>query len=125
RADVAEVGLFETLLHVDVDFVADLLGRVEGGQRDEEVDLRKYPDRHQKPDNARGYVAEEVSEDVHALRGDYPAGRGEGHREADPPALSDLVSDGAGEAGFGPRDQARGGGLQQHERRRVRASLLR
>src|SRR5215203_6706837 len=49
---------------------------------------------------------------------------GEGHREANSPALVDLVPDGSGEAGFGPRDQARGGGLQRHERRRFRAPFL-
>src|SRR6478752_1776161 len=59
------------------------------------------------------------------LAADYPAIRGEGHREADPPALSDLVPDGAGQTGFGPRDQARGRGLQRHERRCFRAPLLR
>ena len=60
-----------------------------------------------------------------ASAADYPATRGEGHREADPPALADLVPDGPGQAGFGARDQARGGGVQRHERRRVRAALLR
>src|SRR5215203_7007019 len=50
---------------------------------------------------------------------------GEGHREANSPALVDLVPDGSGEAGIGPRDQAGGGGLQRPERRRVRAALLR
>ena len=60
-----------------------------------------------------------------AVCGDYPAIRGQGHREADPPALVDLVPDGPGKAGFGPRDQARGGGVQRHERRRLRAPLLR
>src|SRR3954471_24288149 len=59
------------------------------------------------------------------LAADYPAIRGEGHREADSPAFSDLVPDGAGQAGFGPGDQARGRGLQRHERRRLRAPLLR
>ena len=33
---------------------------------------------------------------------DYPPDRGQGHREADPPALADLVPDGAGKACFGP-----------------------
>ena len=56
---------------------------------------------------------------------DYPATRGEGHREADPPALADLVPDGRAAAGLGARDQARGRGLQRHERRRLRAPLLR
>ena len=51
--------------------------------------------------------------------------RGKGHREADPPALADLLPDGAGQAGLGPGDQARGRGLQRHERRRLRAPLLR
>src|SRR3954452_2055496 len=59
------------------------------------------------------------------LAADYPAIRGEGHREADPPALSDLVPDGAGQARLRPGDQARGRGLQRHERRRLRAPLLR
>src|SRR5215213_11118102 len=59
------------------------------------------------------------------VAGDYPAIRGEGHREADSPALSDLVPDGAGQTGFGSGDQARGRGLQRHERRRLRAPLLR
>ena len=51
--------------------------------------------------------------------------RGQGHREADPPALADLLPDGPGEADLGARDQARGGGVQRHERRRLRAPLLR
>src|SRR6476469_5736644 len=59
------------------------------------------------------------------LAADYPAIRGEGHREADPPALSDLVPDGAGQARFRSGDQARGRGLQRHERRRLRAPILR
>ena len=50
---------------------------------------------------------------------------GQGHREADPPALADLLPDGAGQAGLRPGDQARGGGIQRHERRRLRAALLR
>src|SRR5262245_5537388 len=59
------------------------------------------------------------------LAAEYPALRGEGHREADSPALSALGADGAGQAGFRPGDQARGRGLQRHERRRLRAPLLR
>src|SRR5215510_14154758 len=60
-----------------------------------------------------------------AAPGDYPAIRGEGHGEADPPALSDLVPDGPGEDGVGPGDQARGRGLQRHERQRLRPAVLR
>ena len=52
-------------------------------------------------------------------------GNGEGHREADPPALADLVPDGEPPPGVGARDQARGRGLQLDERGRVRAPLLR
>ncbi len=50
---------------------------------------------------------------------------GEGHREADPPALADLLPDGRAPAGHGARHQARRRGLQRHERGRVRAALLR
>ena len=51
--------------------------------------------------------------------------RGQGHREADPSALADLVPDGRAAVGHGTRDQAGGRGLLGHERRRVRAPLLR
>ena len=51
--------------------------------------------------------------------------RGQGHREANPPALADLVPDGESPTGLGARDQARGRGLQLDERGRVRAPLLR
>src|ERR1700709_893446 len=60
-----------------------------------------------------------------ASAADYPATRGEGHREADSPALVDLVPDGPRQACVGARDQAGGGGVQRHERGRVRAALLR
>src|SRR5262245_29823261 len=36
-----------------------------------------------------------------AVYGDYPPTRGQGHREADPPALVDLVPDGPGKARVG------------------------
>src|SRR3954463_564595 len=52
-------------------------------------------------------------------------GDGEGHREAHPPALPDLVSHGRAAPGHGPRDPARRRGLQRHERGRLRAPLLR
>src|SRR5205814_917390 len=55
----------------------------------------------------------------------YAPADGQGHREADPPALSDLLPDGQPTAGVGARDQAGGGGLQLDERGRVRAPLLR
>ena len=55
----------------------------------------------------------------------YPRCDGQGHREADPPALPDLVPDGESPPGVGARDQARGRGLQLDERGRVRAPLLR
>ena len=50
---------------------------------------------------------------------------GEGHREADPSALADLVPDGGAAPGHGARDQAGGRGVLRDERRRVRAPLLR
>ena len=50
---------------------------------------------------------------------------GKGHREADPPVVADLLPDGRAQAGHGAGDQTRRGGLQRHERRRVRAALLR
>ena len=50
---------------------------------------------------------------------------GEGHREADPAALADLVPDGRAPARHGARDPARRRGLQRDERGRVRAALLR
>src|SRR5947209_14842546 len=50
---------------------------------------------------------------------------GEGHREADSPALADLISDGGTAARHGQRDQERGGGVQRDERGRIRAPVLR
>ena len=50
---------------------------------------------------------------------------GEGHREAHPPALPDLVPDGGAPAGHGPRDPPRRRGLQRDERGRLRPALLR
>src|ERR1039458_9295583 len=50
---------------------------------------------------------------------------GKGHREADPPAVADLIPDGRAPAGHGSRDSARRGGLQRDERGRVRSALLR
>src|SRR3954463_12068735 len=50
---------------------------------------------------------------------------GEGHREADPPALADLVPDGRATPGHGPRDPARRRGLQRHERGCLRPAVLR
>ena len=63
----------------------------------------------------------------------HPSGRrllsceadGKGHREADPPAVADLLPDGGAPAGHGARDPARRRGLQRHERGRLRAALLR
>src|SRR3954447_15514965 len=83
------------------------------------------------PTPTRSRITPEVREPKRLRRmsmpsaADYPAARGEGHREADSPALVDLVPDGPRQAGFGARDQAGGGGVQRHERRRVRAALLR
>ena len=51
--------------------------------------------------------------------------RGEGHREADPPAVADLLPDGRAAAGDGDGDPARRRGLLGHDRGRVRAPLLR
>jgi hypothetical protein len=51
---LADVGFLQAPLDVDADFVADLLGLVEGRPDDEEIDRCEEPDRHQKPDNARG-----------------------------------------------------------------------
>ncbi len=45
---------------------------------------------------------------------------GKGHREADPPAVADLLPDGRAQAGHGAGDPARRGGLQRDERGRVR-----
>ena len=50
---------------------------------------------------------------------------GEGHREAHPAAVADLVPDGRASPGHGARDPARRRGLQRDERGRVRAALLR
>ena len=50
---------------------------------------------------------------------------GEGHREAHPAALADLVPDGRAPAGHRAGDPPRRRGLQRHERGRVRAPLLR
>ena len=50
---------------------------------------------------------------------------GQGHREADPPAVADLLPDGRAPARHGPGDPTRRGGIQRHERGRVRAPLLR
>ena len=50
---------------------------------------------------------------------------GEGHREAHPAALADLVPHGRAPARDGTRDPARRRGLQRDERGRVRAALLR
>src|SRR3954451_12073094 len=50
---------------------------------------------------------------------------GEGHREAHPPALADLVPDGRAAPRHGPRDPARRRGLQRHERGRLRPTVLR
>ena len=55
----------------------------------------------------------------------YSRGRGEGHREADPSALADLLSDGGAPARHRNGDPARRRGLLRHERGRVRAALLR
>ena len=52
-------------------------------------------------------------------------GRGEGHREADPAAVADLVPDGGAAARHRDRDPARRRGLLRHDRGRVRAPLLR
>ena len=51
--------------------------------------------------------------------------RGEGHREADPAAVADLVPDGGAAPGHGDGDPARRRGLLGHDRGRVRAALLR
>ena len=53
------------------------------------------------------------------------AGHGQGHREADPSALADLVPDGEPPTGLGARDQAGGRGLLLDERGCVRAPFLR
>src|SRR3954464_1323653 len=50
---------------------------------------------------------------------------GEGHREADPPALTHLVPHGRAPAGHRAGDPARRRGLQRHERGRLRPPLLR
>ena len=50
---------------------------------------------------------------------------GEGHREAHPPALADLVPDGRAPAGHRAGDPPRRRGLQRDERGRLRAALLR
>ena len=55
----------------------------------------------------------------------YSRGRGEGHREADPTALADLLSDGGAATRHGNRDPAGRRGLLGHDRGRVRPPLLR
>ena len=55
----------------------------------------------------------------------YRVAHGEGHREAHPPALADLVPHGRAAARDGARDPARRRGLQRDERGRVRPPLLR
>ena len=50
---------------------------------------------------------------------------GEGHREAHPAAVADLVPDGRAPPGHRAGDPPRRRGLQRHERGRVRAPLLR
>src|SRR4029079_17397058 len=50
---------------------------------------------------------------------------GQGHREADPAAVAHLLPDGRAPAGDRGRDPPRRGGVQRHERGRVRAALLR
>ena len=55
----------------------------------------------------------------------YSRGRGEGHREADPTALADLLSDGGAATRHGNGDPAGRRGLLGHDRGRVRAPLLR
>ena len=64
---------------------------------------------------------------THALRAlpAYPRARGQGHREAHPAAVADLVPDGGAPAGLRARDQAGRRGLLEHERRGLRAALLR
>ena len=131
--------------------VEGVVGRVEGRLDDEEVDGRE--DRDGGDDLMIGLMtvpapsiaAQESSHVASAVRpgransaicAERPAtaatdrsisspGHGEGHREADPPALPDLVPDGEPAAGLGARDQARGRGLQLDERGRLRAPLLR
>ncbi len=53
------------------------------------------------------------------------ATNGQGHREAHPAAVADLVPDGGAAAGLGARDQAGRRGLLADERRGLRAPLLR
>ena len=69
-----------------------------------------------------------------SARGGYPAQvsclcsvtrHGEGHREAHPAAVADLVPDGGAQAGDRARDQAGRRGLLADERRGLRAALLR
>ena len=50
---------------------------------------------------------------------------GQGHREAHPPAVADLVPDGRATAGLGAGDQAGRRGLLADERRGLRPALLR
>ena len=53
------------------------------------------------------------------------ASDGEGHREAHPAALADLLPDGRAPPGHGPGDPPRRRGLLRDERGRLRAALLR
>ena len=57
--------------------------------------------------------------------GPYRVPDGQGHGEAHPPALPDLVSHGGAPAGDRTGDPARRRGLQRDERGRLRAPLLR
>ena len=50
---------------------------------------------------------------------------GQGHREAHPPALADLLPDGGAAAGHRHGDPARRRGLLRHDRGRLRPALLR
>src|SRR5262245_8760250 len=52
------------------------------------------------------------------------ARHGEGHREAHPAAVADLVPDGGAETGDRARDQAGRRGLLADERRGLRAAVL-
>ena len=102
-----------------------VVGRVQDRLDDEEVGRGQDPDATSSRIMPEVRLPKRLRRMSMASAADYPATRGEGHREADPPALADLVPDGPGQAGFGAGDQARGGGLQRHERRRLRAALLR
>ena len=102
-----------------------LLAAVDCRLEQEEIERDEDAGDDREPENRGSKAAEEAEQECHSARADYPGIRGKGHREADSTALADLVPDGSGEAGIGPRDQARGRGLQRHERRRLRAALLR